>query len=47
MEVAVKAGVSLPTLRLYEASREAVNDASRELLDKAYADLKAPKESRR
>jgi transcriptional regulator with XRE-family HTH domain len=43
--VAVSAGVSLPTLRLYEANPNAVTDDKRAALDKAYAAMK-PKEAR-
>jgi transcriptional regulator with XRE-family HTH domain len=39
IRVAVAAGVSLPTVRLYEADREAVRRSSREALDRVYASL--------
>ncbi len=39
MSVATSAGVSLPTLRLYEANRDAVSDDKRTALDKAYAKM--------
>ena len=37
MEAAVRAGVSIPTLRLYEANRESVSEVLRGVLDKTYA----------
>ena len=40
MSVATSAGVSLPTLRLYEANRDAVTEDKRAALDKAYAAMK-------
>lgn len=40
MSVATSAGVSLPTLRMYEADRDAVSDDKRVALDKAYANMK-------
>lgn len=40
MSVAASAGVSLPTLRLYEANRDAVGDDKRAALDAAYAAMK-------
>ena len=40
MALAVEAGVSLPTLRLYEANPESVSEESRRLLDAAYSKIK-------
>lgn len=40
IEVAVAAGVSIPTLRLYEADRAAVSEGTRALLDTTYATLR-------
>jgi len=34
-----RAGVGLPTLRIYEASRDAVTPTVRERLDRAYREL--------
>lgn len=39
MWTAVQAGVSEPTLRLYEANRESVSEPKRKALDSAYAAL--------
>jgi hypothetical protein len=41
MSVATSAGVSLPTLRLYEANRDAVTEDKRAALDRVYAGMKA------
>ena len=41
MVVAVQAGVSMPTLRLYEASASAVGAAKRKALDAVYAEMAA------
>jgi hypothetical protein len=42
--VAVRAGVSEPLVRLYEANRDAVKDtAKREALDGVYAGLRGPR----
>ncbi len=46
MTAASSAGVSLPTLRLYEANRDAVTEDKRAALDRVYAAMK-PKEERR
>ena len=43
MSVATSAGVSLPTLRLYEANRDAVSAEKRTALDKVYAAMTAKK----
>lgn len=40
MSVATSAGVSLPTLRLYEANRDAVSEEKRAALDAVYATMK-------
>lgn len=40
MSVATSAGVSLPTLRLYEANRDAVSEEKRAALDAIYATMK-------
>ena len=43
MSVATEAGVSLPTLRLYEANRDAVTEDKRTALDAVYAKMKGAK----
>ncbi len=43
MSVATSAGVSLPTLRVYEANRESVTEDKRAALDKVYAAMKPKK----
>lgn len=39
LQVAAEAGASLPTVRLYEANREAVGEAKRVALDATYTRL--------
>ena len=41
IQVAVQAGVSEPTLRLYEANREAVGEEKRRALDAVYVAMEA------
>lgn len=40
MSVAASAGVSMPTLRLYEADRDAVGEEKRAALDAEYAKMR-------